>query len=113
MSTFLVTWNPDKFLWDNKDRSAAIRNTAAGRRSEGSWSTGGRKGGIVPERRAGLSLPTTGTRPAVPSNRPPTPGHRQRRLPNDLHMMVRGPERAGHRQQGREDHPCVRSRRTQ
>jgi hypothetical protein len=49
MSTFLVTWNPDKYPWDSQGRPpAAIKQTAAGRRYKGGWSTGGRKSGIAP-----------------------------------------------------------------
>jgi hypothetical protein len=49
MSTFLVTWNPEEWFWDPRDRATVIKQTAAGHRSKGNWSVGGRKGGITPK----------------------------------------------------------------
>ena len=42
LSTYVLTYNPDKWNWDPKDRGAAIRRTAGGKISRGRWSTGRR-----------------------------------------------------------------------
>ena len=48
MTTFIVTYNPTKWHWDPAERTAAVRETAAGRPAADSWSTGNRKSGVVP-----------------------------------------------------------------
>ena len=48
MATFIVTWNPDRWWWDPRERAADIKRTASGRVAKGGWTTGSRKGGITP-----------------------------------------------------------------
>jgi 5-methylcytosine-specific restriction enzyme A len=46
MSTFLITWNPDNWLWPQDEFDAAVEATAAGRPYPDRWSVGIRKSGI-------------------------------------------------------------------
>src|SRR5664280_1078612 len=48
MSTFLLTWNPDKWFWDPSDQLATIKQTSSGLSVKDQWSTGSRKKGITP-----------------------------------------------------------------
>jgi hypothetical protein len=48
MSTFLLTWNPERWFWDPKDRSKEARQVAAGRQVKDQWSTGNRNSDIHP-----------------------------------------------------------------
>ncbi len=46
-NTFLLTWNPDNFKWENKGKyDAQVEAMAAGRPTANRWSTGVRTGGI-------------------------------------------------------------------
>ncbi len=49
MTTFIVTWNPDKWFWDPAERSALVRRSASAGQGKDRWSTGNRKSGITPE----------------------------------------------------------------
>ncbi len=46
MTTFILTWNPDKWAWEESGLVEAISRTAQGQRVHGRWSIGNRKGGI-------------------------------------------------------------------
>lgn len=46
MTTFILTWNPNRFKWSDEKRASAVRRTAAGQRAHYEWSTGVRKRGI-------------------------------------------------------------------
>ncbi len=50
MNTFILTWNPNKWSWRAVDRRRMVRRTASGGAVRSRWSTGNRKGGIVPGR---------------------------------------------------------------
>ena len=52
-STFILTWNPSKSPGP-ADRARAIRQTAAGHRVRGDWSTGNRRNDLGPRDRAFL-----------------------------------------------------------
>jgi 5-methylcytosine-specific restriction enzyme A len=54
MSVFILTWNPDRWHWDEVDYQKEVRTTSRGRRTRGGWSTGGRIGGVSPGDRAFL-----------------------------------------------------------
>lgn len=62
VTTYLLTYNPAKWPWPAKDRAAAIRRTAAGRTSNGRWSTGNRTKDITPGDTAVLLRQGTGDR---------------------------------------------------
>ena len=46
MSTFILTWNADRWDWEAEDREQEISDTNAGFLVDGRWSTGNRKSGI-------------------------------------------------------------------
>lgn len=46
MSTFLLTWNPQKWSWDDAERALAAGETEQGRGFPDRWSIGGRTSGI-------------------------------------------------------------------
>lgn len=46
MATFILTWNPDPWTWDDDDYTAKIQSTASGLRVNDRWSVGVRRGGI-------------------------------------------------------------------
>lgn len=52
MTTFILTWNPAKWDWD--ERLDLVHDTAAGNKAADMWSTGNRTGGISPGDRAFL-----------------------------------------------------------
>lgn len=54
VASFLLTWNPERWPWDERSLRRDVESTAAGRRVKGRWSVGGRRGGISPGDRAYL-----------------------------------------------------------
>lgn len=42
MSVFILTWNPDRWHWDEAEYEKDVRTTSRGRRVRGGWSTGNR-----------------------------------------------------------------------
>ena len=51
---FILTWNPDRWMWPPEDHARAIQVTAAGGTMRDQWSVGLRTGGIQPGDRAML-----------------------------------------------------------
>lgn len=54
MRTFLLTWNPDRWPWPQAAYDQEVAETAAGKTTQGRWSTGSRRSGIEPGDRAFL-----------------------------------------------------------
>lgn len=54
MATFILTWNPDEWPFDEGDYQRAVESTAAGHLTNDVWSVGNRLGGINPGDRAFL-----------------------------------------------------------
>ncbi|MFL6161506.1 MAG: HNH endonuclease [Jatrophihabitantaceae bacterium] len=54
MTTYLLTWNPDRWGWPEADFVLAVDTTASGRNFRGQWSTGNRVHGIAKGDRAFL-----------------------------------------------------------
>jgi hypothetical protein len=48
MSTFVLTYNPARWNWDDEGRQDEVDMTQAGQVVQARWSTGGRRGGIFP-----------------------------------------------------------------
>src|SRR5690242_4286664 len=46
MATFMLTWNPTKWSWDDNGYAEEIAASEAGGVVSGTWSVGGRKSGI-------------------------------------------------------------------
>jgi 5-methylcytosine-specific restriction protein A len=46
MATFILTWNPDQWPFDEDDYQRAVESTAAGHLTKDAWSVGNRLGGI-------------------------------------------------------------------
>lgn len=44
---FLLTYNPDRWTWDEDEVAAAVAATRSGRRLKGNWATGSRTSGIA------------------------------------------------------------------
>ncbi len=54
MATFILTWNPTKWEFDQAEYDSYVAATRRGDFVEAGWSTGGRTGGIEPGDRAFL-----------------------------------------------------------